>query len=134
MIFDPWNCSMNIWESTGTPTPKMGVALGVWKFIPSHFLTVTLSYTLESMRCDSWGFFLVRTLASPCFGREPKARVVTPLVIKFLIVYTNKLMKFYKFVPTMCEEWKDWKVFHSQSSTPTLNKEFQLHSKSCKLS
>jgi len=29
------------------------------------------------MRCDSQVSFLVRTFASPCFGHEPKARVVT---------------------------------------------------------
>jgi len=35
--FDPWNHSLNIWESIGTPTPKVEVPLGVWRFIPSHF-------------------------------------------------------------------------------------------------
>jgi hypothetical protein len=29
------------------------------------------------MKCDSHAFFLACTLESPCFGREPKARVVT---------------------------------------------------------
>jgi hypothetical protein len=36
MTFDPCNCSLKIWESTRTPTPKVGVPLGVWGFIPSH--------------------------------------------------------------------------------------------------
>jgi hypothetical protein len=27
------------------------------------------------MRCDSWASLLAFTLANPCFGREPKARV-----------------------------------------------------------
>jgi len=35
--FDPYNCSLKIWESTGTPTPKVEVPLGLWGFIPSHF-------------------------------------------------------------------------------------------------
>jgi len=30
------NCSLNIQESTGTPTPNMGVHFEVWRFIPSH--------------------------------------------------------------------------------------------------
>jgi hypothetical protein len=30
-----------------------------------------------SMRCDSRASLLARTLASPCLGHEPKARVVT---------------------------------------------------------
>ncbi len=38
--FDPWNCSLNIWESTETPTPKVEAPLGVWGFIPSHFLSL----------------------------------------------------------------------------------------------
>jgi len=36
MSFDPYNHSLKIWESIGTPTSKMGVHLGVWGFIPSH--------------------------------------------------------------------------------------------------
>jgi hypothetical protein len=86
--FDPSNRSLKFWESTGTPSPKVGVALGVWVFTPSHSLT--LSYTPGSMWCDSsasswpaplqclcidsqasflllWllGFLLAHTLASP---------------------------------------------------------------------
>jgi len=29
MGFDPYNCSLKIWESFETPTPQVGVALGV---------------------------------------------------------------------------------------------------------
>jgi hypothetical protein len=36
----PWNCSLKIWESMGSPTPKVGVHLGVWGFIPSHSPTL----------------------------------------------------------------------------------------------
>ncbi len=39
MSFDYCNCPLKIWESIGTPTPKMGAHLGVWGFIPSHSLT-----------------------------------------------------------------------------------------------
>ncbi len=38
--FDYCNCSLNIWESIGTPTPKVGVPLGVWRPISSHFLAL----------------------------------------------------------------------------------------------
>jgi hypothetical protein len=41
LSFDPCNCPLKIWESTGTPSPKVGVALGVWGFIPSHFPTLS---------------------------------------------------------------------------------------------
>jgi hypothetical protein len=38
--FDPYNCPLKIQESIGTDLPKAGSHLGVWGFIPSHFLTL----------------------------------------------------------------------------------------------
>jgi hypothetical protein len=38
--FDPYNRSLKFRESTGTPSPQVGIALRVWGFIPSHFLTL----------------------------------------------------------------------------------------------
>jgi len=49
--FDPCNCSLKFRESTWTPSPQVGVALGVWGLTPSHFLTP--SHTPGSMWCDS---------------------------------------------------------------------------------
>jgi len=40
MSFDPCNRPLKIWESIGTPTPKVRAHLGVWGFIPSHSLTL----------------------------------------------------------------------------------------------
>jgi hypothetical protein len=40
MSFDPCNRPLKIQESIETPTPKVGVDLGVWGFIPSHFPTL----------------------------------------------------------------------------------------------
>jgi hypothetical protein len=51
LSFDPCNRSLKFWESTGTPSPQLGVALGVWGFTPSYSLT--LSNTPGSMWCDS---------------------------------------------------------------------------------
>jgi hypothetical protein len=81
-------------ESTGTPFPKVGVALRKWVFTPSHSLT--LSYILESMWCDSWASSWPAplrplsldsrasswpvTLQPFCLGREPKARVATHII------------------------------------------------------
>jgi hypothetical protein len=31
---------MKIWESIGTPTPKVGAHLGAWGFVPSHLPTL----------------------------------------------------------------------------------------------
>jgi len=36
LSFDPCNRLLKIRESTWTPSPKVGVVLGVWRFIPSH--------------------------------------------------------------------------------------------------
>jgi hypothetical protein len=44
--FDPYNCSLKIWKSTGTPTPKVGVHLGVWGFIPSHSLALPRAWNV----------------------------------------------------------------------------------------
>jgi hypothetical protein len=57
MRFDPYNHSLKIWKSIGTPTPKVGT---------------DFSYILGSMRCDSRASLLVCTLASLYFGHEPK--------------------------------------------------------------
>jgi hypothetical protein len=38
--FDPSNRSLKFQESTGTPSLKVGVALGVWRLIPSHSPTL----------------------------------------------------------------------------------------------
>jgi hypothetical protein len=65
MSFNPYNWPLKIRESIGTPTPKVGV----------HPLTTF--YSSESMKCDSQVSFLAGTLTSPCFGREPKAKVAT---------------------------------------------------------
>jgi hypothetical protein len=40
LSFDPWNCPLKIWESIGTPTPNVGVPLGVWWSILSHSLAL----------------------------------------------------------------------------------------------
>jgi hypothetical protein len=40
LSFDPSNRSLKFRKSTGTSSPKVGVALGVWGFTPSHFPTL----------------------------------------------------------------------------------------------
>jgi hypothetical protein len=39
--------------------------------------SLTLSYTLGSLRCDSWASLLAYTFVSPYLGCEPKAKVTT---------------------------------------------------------
>jgi hypothetical protein len=74
MGFDPCNCSLKIRESIETPTPKVGVHLGVWRF-DSH--TFPYFQPPGNMKYDSRASFLTHTFASPCLGYEPKAKGAT---------------------------------------------------------
>jgi hypothetical protein len=53
MGFGPWNCPMKIQESIGTSTPKMGVHLGMWRFIPSHFFALPGTWNV-TLGLPSW--------------------------------------------------------------------------------
>jgi hypothetical protein len=76
LSFDPYNRLLKIRESIGTPSPKVGVTLGVWRFIPSHFPTllgtcdVTLGLSLNPQPCKPL-----------CLDCEPKVKV---MIIFFL--------------------------------------------------
>ncbi len=50
-------------------------------------LSLTFSYTLGSMKCDSWASILARIFASLCFGCKPKAKVMISLA-QFSIYHT----------------------------------------------
>jgi hypothetical protein len=47
MGFDPGSHNLKIWESIGTPIPKVGA----FESVEVHSLT--LSHTPKSMKCDS---------------------------------------------------------------------------------
>ncbi len=53
MGFNPCNHSMKIWKSIGTPTPKVGVHLGMWGFIPSHSPTLPGAWDV-TLGLPSW--------------------------------------------------------------------------------
>jgi len=61
LSFDPYNRSLKIWKSTETPTPKVEVPLGVWRFIPSHFPTLPGAWGVIP-RIPSW-FATLQALA-----------------------------------------------------------------------
>jgi hypothetical protein len=69
--FDPCNCPLKIRESIGTPTPKVGAHLRMWGSFLHTFL--------HSWEHEMWlpCSLLAHTFTSPCFGREPKAKVAT---------------------------------------------------------
>jgi hypothetical protein len=94
MGFDPYNRSLKIQESIETPTPKVGVHLGVWRFI-SH--TLPYFQPPRSMKCDSWASFLAHTFINPCLGNKPKAKVVT-LVLANHIHSNVTLIKISSFL------------------------------------
>jgi len=104
--FDPCNRSLKFRKSTGTPSPKVGVALGVWGFTPSHFITfpgvcdvtpglplalalgLLFALTPELPLGLLSGFTLARTLVVLfCLGREPKARVATSRACHVALYY-----------------------------------------------
>jgi hypothetical protein len=97
MSFDPCNRLLKNHESIETSTPKVGTHLGVWEFIPWTFL--------HSWKHETWlpSSLLARTFASPCFGREPKARVAT----------------FHQL-------FKLWNMYYSESCHPILNRKSNI--------
>jgi len=66
MSFDPCNHPLKIWKSIEIPFPKVGVHLGVWGFIPSHFLTFLGAWNvipkLHSWRAPLQALVLVTSL------------------------------------------------------------------------
>jgi hypothetical protein len=68
--FDLDNHSLNIRESTETPTPNMGVHLGVWGFFPSHSFALpehenaTPRFSLGSHPCKPFALVVSPRLGS----------------------------------------------------------------------
>jgi hypothetical protein len=69
MGFDPYNRSLKIQESIGTPTPKVGAHLGVWGFILSHSPTLPRTWDVTP-GLTSWPSPLqaLALVASPRLG------------------------------------------------------------------
>ncbi len=72
------------WDSNSQSGSPLG---SVWVH------SLTLSYTLGSMKCDSWVSLLAHTFASPCLGRKAKARVVTDDLMLRLMRIPNQVTK-----------------------------------------
>jgi hypothetical protein len=71
MGFNPYNCPLKIWKSIETPIPKMGVHLGVWRFIPSHSFTFLGTWDMTP-GLPSWPATLqaLTLVASPRLGLQ----------------------------------------------------------------
>jgi hypothetical protein len=85
MSFDAWNCFLKIQDSVRTPTPKVGVHLGVCGLIPSH------SLTLWECKYDYWITFLAHTFPCLYFDREPKAKVMTHIICIWNVFFNSPL-------------------------------------------
>jgi len=76
LSFDPWNLSLKFQKSIGTPSPKVRVAFGVWRFTPSHFPTlpgvcdVTPGLSLGLHPCNPFAL-----VASPKLGLRHHGRL-----------------------------------------------------------
>jgi hypothetical protein len=71
--FDPCNHSLKVWKSIKNPTLKMGPHLGVWRFIPSHFPTLSGVWDV-TLGLPSWPTPLqaLALVASPRLGLRQK--------------------------------------------------------------
>jgi hypothetical protein len=70
MIFYSYNCLLKIQESIRTPTPKVGVHLGVWGFICSYSPTLPGAWNVT----PGLHFWLAPLIVSPCLGPRLKLR------------------------------------------------------------
>jgi hypothetical protein len=72
MGLNPCNHPLKVWKSIRIPIPKMGAHLGVWRFIPSHSLTIPRTWNVTP-RLHFWS----KSFTSPCHSCKPKVRVTT---------------------------------------------------------
>jgi hypothetical protein len=73
--------------------------------------SLTLSYTLRNMRCDSRASFLAHTFASLCFSCELKVRVV---IDKFNSRMKIKALSNYQI--TRIYDGRNWKQMNSNKN------------------
>jgi hypothetical protein len=83
MGFDPYNCFLKIRKSTGTPTPKVGAPLGMWRFIPSHFPTLPGAWDV-TLGLLSWPGPLqtLALVASPILGLQHGIQNIEGIMLK----------------------------------------------------
>jgi hypothetical protein len=70
MGFDPWNCTLKIWESIWDSNSHKGSSFGSVRVHSFTFFALPGACDVIP-RFPSWP----TTLQPPCFGRKPKARV-----------------------------------------------------------
>ncbi len=99
MGFDPYNRSLKIQKSIRTPTPKVGVYLGVWGFIPSHSPTLPRAWDvtpgLPSWPASLQALVLVMSL---------RLKLEHIISYPFLYLFHHGCELEFKFT-TMCTIW-----------------------------
>ncbi len=88
--FDPCNYSLKIRESIGTLTPKVGIHLGVWRFIPSHSPTFPRAWDV-TLRLSSWPTPLqaLALVASPKLGLQHPCLVIKVHLLLWIHLLTH---------------------------------------------
>jgi len=102
MGFDPWNCSLKIWESIEIPTSKVGAHLGVWGFIPSHSLAFMGAWNvtpgLQTWPAPSQPFALVGSLRLGLRHLYPNVHIY---ILWYILLY--KIVSSYRMVLSNCD-------------------------------
>ncbi len=77
MSFDPCNFPLKIQKITGTPTPKMRIPLGVWRFNPSHSFALLGAWNLTP-ELPSWPTLLqaFTLVVNPKLGLQHKTCII----------------------------------------------------------
>jgi hypothetical protein len=90
MGFDPWNRSLKIWDSIGTPTLKMGIHLGVWGFILSHSLTLLGAWNVTP-KLHSWP----TPLQAPTLVTSPKLKLRHAMFANHILIIHYMILQHY---------------------------------------
>jgi hypothetical protein len=111
MGFDLCDCSLKIWESIETPTPKMGIHLGVWGFIPSHSPTLLRAW-IVTPRFPFWPTYLqaLALVASPRLGLWHIMFIEVAIIfLKLQTLVASHVIMFYQkntYHKDNCTPWK----------------------------
>jgi hypothetical protein len=103
---------MALWRLESPPGLQLPKWEFTWEWECSFSHTLLHSQPPGNMKCDSWASLLVRTLASPCFGCEPKARVVITSLSCLLFPSQSSSTSLYSKVLRTREHALDSLLFH----------------------
>ncbi len=117
MGLEPCNRFLQVQESIGTPTPKVGAHLGVWGFIPSHSLTFPGAWDVTP-ELPSWSAPLqaLALVVSPRLGLRQYTRRYNQNK-NLLKVIENFKTYLFKYVMAMKNSTRPCNVSNNMEST-----------------